>query len=125
MKEIPQISDAEWRVMKVFWASQTPLPSSAIIEALEVTTDWKPKTIHTLISRLVKKKALSVNTGSKTYLYFPEVTESDYKQAETKSFLQRVYNGSFKLMAVNFLKEARLSPEELEELEQILRQKRD
>lgn len=125
MKEIPQISDAEWQVMKVLWAAQEPLPSSAIIVALEANTQWKPKTIHTLISRLVKKNALGVKTDNKAYLYFPIVTESECKLEETKSFLQRVYDGSFNLMVANFVKEAKLSPEEIKELEQILHNKKN
>ncbi len=124
MKEIPQISDAEWQVMKVLWAAQAPLPSSAIIKALEANTQWKPKTIHTLISRLVKKKALGVKADN-TYHYYPIVTESECKLEETKSFLQRVYDGSFNLMVANFVKEAKLSPEEIKELEQILQNKKD
>ncbi len=55
MKELPKISEAELEVMKVLW-SRSPQTANEVIEALEVTMDWKPKTIRTLINRLVQKK---------------------------------------------------------------------
>ncbi|MBJ6923123.1 BlaI/MecI/CopY family transcriptional regulator, partial [Vibrio cholerae] len=56
MKELPKISEAELEVMKVLW-SRSPQTANEVIEALEVTMDWKPKTIRTLINRLVQKEA--------------------------------------------------------------------
>ncbi|MEH7060984.1 BlaI/MecI/CopY family transcriptional regulator, partial [Bacillus wiedmannii] len=52
MKELPKISEAELEVMKVLW-SKSPQTANEVIEALEVKMDWKPKTIRTLINRLV------------------------------------------------------------------------
>src|SRR5665648_1285419 len=70
MQNIPQISDAEWRVMKVLW-NESPLGSSDVIHELKGTTDWKPKTIKTLLSRLVIKNAVSYDVGSRGYSYYP------------------------------------------------------
>jgi BlaI family penicillinase repressor len=58
MKNIPQISEAEWEVMKILWV-KSPISSSEVVEMLEGKSSWKAKTIKTLISRLVQKKALS------------------------------------------------------------------
>nr|WP_205842238.1 BlaI/MecI/CopY family transcriptional regulator [Natranaerobius trueperi] len=54
VKKINKISDSEWEVIEILWDNY-PIHSSAIIERLQPQTDWKPKTVHTLISRLVKK----------------------------------------------------------------------
>ncbi|HBN83700.1 MAG TPA: CopY/TcrY family copper transport repressor, partial [Clostridiales bacterium] len=51
-KEIGKISDSEWHVMSVLW-DESPLTSTSIIEAIKPHMKWSPKTIHTLISRLV------------------------------------------------------------------------
>lgn len=119
MKDIPKISDAEWQVMKVLWAN-SPLPASVIVDNLEPQTQWKPKTIQTLIGRLVKKRAVGFTQENRTYLYYPLIEESECIKEETQSFLERVYNGSFNLMVANFLKEQKLSREDIEELKQIL-----
>ncbi|MCT8978432.1 BlaI/MecI/CopY family transcriptional regulator [Clostridium sp. CX1] len=119
MKELPKISDAEWQVMKVVW-KKTPITSSEIIDGLKQDSLWSSKTIHTLISRLVKKEALGVEKNSSHYLYYPLVSEEECKREETKSFLQKVYDGSINLLISNFIKEEKLTEEEIEELQSIL-----
>ncbi|CAM3828575.1 BlaI/MecI/CopY family transcriptional regulator [Marinicrinis lubricantis] len=122
MVDIPRISDAEWEVMKVIW-SKSPLTANEVIDALEGNTDWKPKTIRTLINRLVEKKALGVNQKGKFYSYYPLVAEEECLRAETQSFLKRLYGGAMKPFLVNFLREEKLSPEDIEELKSILNEK--
>ena len=120
MKVIPQISDAELEVMKILWELQDAT-STQIVERLLVTSEWKPKTIHTLISRLVAKDALiAIKIDGKSYLYSVNVNERDYKSYASKSFLQRLYNGSLNLMLASFVKEQKLSREEIDELKKLL-----
>ncbi|NOU87680.1 penicillinase repressor BlaI [Paenibacillus sp. LMG 31460] len=119
MKSVPQISDAEWEVMKVLWA-KTPCTANEVIEALEVRTDWKPKTVRTLLNRLAQKQAISYSQENRVYAYFPLVSEDECVKSETQSFLKRIYGGAFKPLLVNFLKEEQLSAEDIKELKNIL-----
>lgn len=119
MNEMPKISDAEWEVMEVLW-EKNPLTASEIIEELKHYTSWNPKTIHTLISRLVNKNAVEVNKCEPYYLYSPVIREDECRRMETNSFLKKVYNGSFKVMLSHFLEQENLSAKELEELKRIL-----
>lgn len=120
MQEIPRISEAEWAVMKVFWSRPTPTPANEVVRALADITDWKPKTVKTLINRLVKKNALGYQEDGRIYYYYPLVNEEECIKAESRSFLRRVYGGALKPMLVNFLREEELSREEIEELKRIL-----
>ena len=54
MKKLPQISEAEYEVMKVIW-KYAPINTNEITDKLLQCTDWSPKTIHTLIKRLAGK----------------------------------------------------------------------
>lgn len=54
MKKLPQISEAEYEVMKVIW-KYAPINTNEITDKLLQCTDWSPKTIHTLIKRLAEK----------------------------------------------------------------------
>lgn len=119
MKKIPKISEAEWEVMKVVWAN-SPCTSNQIIDILAQSTDWNPKTIKTLINRLVNKDVLGFNEDGRRYLYFSLVQESDCIKAENESFLSKVYNGALKSMLVNFIKESDLSKDDIEDLKRIL-----
>ncbi|MHC1682255.1 MAG: BlaI/MecI/CopY family transcriptional regulator [Clostridiaceae bacterium] len=119
MKEIPKISESEWEVMKIIWTN-SPCTSNEIIKALEDNTDWKPKTIKTLISRLVIKNALDFKEDGRKYLYFPLVSEEECVKAENQTFLSKVYNGALKTMLVNFIKESDLTKDDIEDLKRIL-----
>ena len=70
MKELPQISEAEFEVMKVIW-KHAPINTNEITDKLTQTTKWSPKTIQTLIKRLVTKGALSYEKQSRVFVYTP------------------------------------------------------
>lgn len=123
MSEIPKISDSEWEVMKVLW-KKSPLTSSEIIEILKGYISWNPKTIHTLISRLVNKNAIEVKKDEPYYLYSPKISEEECRKVETKSFIKKVYDGSIHLLISNFIKDEKLSEQEIEELKHILDEKK-
>ncbi len=122
MKHIPRISDSEWRVMKVLW-ERSPQSAGEVIAALANETDWKPKTIKTLLNRLVEKKALGFEQQGRAYLYHPLVPEKDCVKAENRSFLQRVHGGALLPMLAAFLDEQELSKQEIDELKRILHKK--
>ena len=54
MSKLPQISEAEFEVMKVIW-KYAPISTNEVTEKLTQTTDWSPKTIQTMLKRLVTK----------------------------------------------------------------------
>jgi BlaI family penicillinase repressor len=123
LKETPHISDAEWEVMKICWLKTVPCTANEIVKALEQSTDWKPNTIKTLIGRLVKKGALAFKEEGRVYLYNPLVTEEECIKAESKSFLTRVFGGALKPMLVTFLREEKLSAEDIAELKRLLEER--
>lgn len=58
MSDLPQISEAEYEVMKIVW-KHAPINTNEITEKLLQSTSWSPKTIQTLIKRLVTKGVLT------------------------------------------------------------------
>ncbi|BAD62809.1 penicillinase repressor BlaI [Shouchella clausii] len=121
--QTPSISEAEWEVMKVLW-KKGPQTANQVISAIQEQTDWKPKTIRTLLDRLTKKKVVGVDKEQKIYVFFPLYSEEECKHAEAQSFVKRVYGGTVKPLLVQFLEEESLTKEELDELYAILEQKR-
>ncbi|MBB6623548.1 BlaI/MecI/CopY family transcriptional regulator [Clostridium gasigenes] len=116
---LPKISDAEWEVMKIIWSS-SKITSSEIINELNDKSKWTSSTIKSLINRLLNKKAISFEKKSKEYFYYSLVSEKECIKEESESFVNRVFNGSFNSMFVNFVKSESLSEEDIEELRQIL-----
>jgi BlaI family penicillinase repressor len=122
MKKVPRISEAEWQVMELLW-HQSPLGTSSIVEALTRTTNWKRETIRTLINRLVQKKALSFEQKGRKYFFYPIVDEADCVRAEAKSFLRRFSDRAVEPILLTFVEQARLSPEQIKRLRQLLQDK--
>jgi len=122
-KRIPNIAESEWRVMQVLWSngSQT---ANDVVNALSGEVKWKPRTIKTLISRLVKKGAVKVTEEGYRYRYSAAVDESECVRSETKSFVRRVYQGAMKPALAAFIEDADLSDKEIEDIQKILNQKR-
>ena len=72
MTDLPQISEAEFEVMKIVW-KYAPINTNEITERLLKTTAWSPKTIQTLIKRLVTKGALTYEKQGRVFVYTPLV----------------------------------------------------
>jgi BlaI family penicillinase repressor len=117
------ISDSEWKIMKVLW-KRTPRSGSEIVEELEAATGWNPKTIHTLIRRLVTKGAIIAKKENTYYSYHAAITEDECVREETKTFLEKCFNGSPNMLLSNFIKDEKLSEKEIEELQALLNSKK-
>lgn len=119
MKDKQKISEAEYEVMKVIWEN-FPISTNEIIEKFENKSEWSPKTIQTLISRLVKKGIITYKKQSRVYIYTPLISENEYINQESKSFLDKFYDGTINSMVLNFIEEDALSDEDIDELKKIL-----
>ena len=122
MSKVPKISESEWLVMKVIW-DENPITSNRVVEVLSQTTPWNPKTIKTLLSRLVKKGAVGHENEGRSYLYYPLVEEEILVKAESQSFLKRVFRGALKPMIATMVESEDLSEEDIEELKSLLNNK--
>ncbi len=122
-KELPKIADSEWRVMQVLW-ERGPQTANDVVNALSNDVRWKPRTIKTLIGRLVKKGAVKVTDEGYRYRYSAAVDESACVRSETKTFVRRVYKGAMTPALAAFLEDAKLTVEDIDELQEILDQKK-
>jgi BlaI family transcriptional regulator, penicillinase repressor len=118
-RSLPEISDAEWRVMKTLW-EKSPRTARDVVEALAAETTWKPKTIHTLLARLVKKGALKAEKETREHLFTPLVRADECQRQESHSFLERVFNGEVAPFLACFVRDNKLTKSEIEELKKIL-----
>ena len=67
MKNLPQISEAEYEVMKIVW-KHAPINTNEITEKLLQSTSWSPKTIQTLIKRHVTKGVHTYEKQSRDFV---------------------------------------------------------
>lgn len=119
MSALPQISEAEYEVMKIVW-KYAPINTNEITEKLLATSSWSAKTIQTLIKRLVNKGVLTYEKNSRVFVYTPLVKESEYISQESNSFLNRYYDGDITAMLSAYIQNDKLSKTEIETLRALL-----
>jgi BlaI family transcriptional regulator, penicillinase repressor len=125
MPNVPQISDAEWEVMKVVWERQ-PVSAAEVVERLGRERRWSPRTIRTMLNRLLAKRAIDYRPEGKRYLYRSRISRDACVRQESRSFLSRVFDGAAAPAVMHLLTHCdveefrKLSPDELQHLRHLL-----
>ncbi len=122
MANTPSISAAEWTIMQVLWR-EAPLSAIEVVEALEGLSDWHPKTVRTLLGRLVVKGALFREKRGGALRFSPLVTEEECVRDESRTFLERCFSGLAQPMLAHFIEHEELSPQDIAALRAILDRK--
>ena len=120
MKTVPRISETEWEIMRVIWATHPITAAEIIAKLMEEDATWHPKTARTLLALLVRKKVLDCERKGRAYVYAPRVSERECVGMASESFLDRVFGGSLVPMLAHFVEERRLTRKDLEELRELL-----
>lgn len=121
-KTLPEISDAEFKVVDVLWANNKSMSAVEIIEELKESQSWNPKTIKTMLFRLVKKGILDYQEIRREYFYSPKFKKYDYLDKESTSFLKKIFDGATSPMLVHFLSKSKLSKSEILEIKELIHQ---
>lgn len=119
MEKQINLSDSEWKLMNRLW-TQNPMTIMGLTAALRPDTGWSKNTVITMLSRLEAKGAVRCEQGERAKQYFPAIARRDAAQAETESFLGKVYGGSLGLMMSAMVESRGLSEADIAELSAIL-----
>ena len=122
MDKLPQISEAEYEIMKILW-EEYPLSTNEICERVQQTHSWNQKTIHTLLSRLNNKQVISYEKRGRMYYYFPVISQNKYLEQENHHFLDRFYNGKAAPMLSALLSNEKISDSDLKEMYDMIQSK--
>ena len=114
MKNEINISESEWTVMEYLW--NKPMVTITEIRKALSSTGWSDSTIKTLVRRLVSKNAVAINDEAATFRYYPLISQQECRLKETKSFINRVYDGSVSMLVTNLAADSNLTDKETQEL---------
>ena len=105
--------------MRALW-KRSPQTTNEIVAEVQPQSSWKPKTIHTLLNRLVAKGALRFEKKGREYMFYPRVTAEDCEHEAMRSFLGRFFGGEIGPFLARFVEREKLTPREIARLKQIL-----
>lgn len=115
-RKVDKISESEAEIMRVVWEHEGPVTYSHIRTVLTGQKGWESPTVNTLVNRLVKKGVLA-QEKKEVYHYTALISEREYTQAKTRSFVQKVYGGNVKGLMSALISYGNVTQEDLEELQ--------
>ncbi len=120
MQEI-HLTNSEWYVLDCLW-ERSPQTVMELVAALHSRLGWAKSTTITTLRRMEDKGLVLCQTQGRTKHYAPAVQRDRAVRGETRSFLNKVYQGSVGLMVSALAQDKALSKAEIDELYEILRE---
>ncbi len=119
MEKPASLSLSEWQVMECLWAR--PHTLMELVDALGKTVGWSKSTVATMVRRMEEKGIIRYEEQGRTKIFSPAISREDVTARETKSLLQRAYNGSVGLLVSAMAQSHSLTKEDIDELYAILK----
>lgn len=110
-----KISDAELEVMRILWREGQAVSFSDIRIELRDKMGWEKSTIATLLKRLEKKGAVSVQEKEVHY-YIPNIAKEDYVMVRKRTLIDKLYDGSTKNFVAALCQSGELTEADIDEL---------
>ncbi len=119
MEKRSVLTQSEWLLMEQLW--QSPHTLMELVELMCDSVGWSKSTVATMVRRMEEKGVISYEEHGRTKVFSPAVTRETVSIQETKSLLQRAYNGSLGLLVSTMAQRNGLTKADIDELYDILR----
>lgn len=118
------LADTEWSIMQIIWDSN-PITFREICDVIAETKGWSKHSVASYLKRMEKKGAIMSEPSTSVKKYYPIIDRKSAISRETKSILDRVFNGNPLLMVQTMAEEQGLSDETIEQLTELLKMDRN
>ena len=115
-----RISDAELQLLQLLW-EESPLAASDIASRVPPDREWTLTTVKTLLGRLVAKGAVSAEPQGRRFLYRPAIAREKVAARQADRLVDRLFGGRVSPLVAQLAERRAIDPEDLAELEQIIR----
>lgn len=120
MADSIRITDAELEVMAVLW-SDAPLTAADVAARAPARRGWSLTTVKTMLSRLVEKGALASDRQGRRFLYRPLIERDPLAGAQAGRLVDKLFGGRISPLVAHLAEGRDFDPEDLEELEKLVR----
>ena len=121
MGEDIRLHEGELNIMELLWSNKV-LAAKDIAKIIKEYIGWEKNTTYTVINRLIAKGA--IDREEPGFFCRATITKKEIQQIETDALLDKVFNGSLGNFFTEYLKNQKLKPAEIMELEKILLEQR-
>ncbi|MEN1761054.1 BlaI/MecI/CopY family transcriptional regulator [Anoxynatronum sibiricum] len=110
---------SEWYIMEKLWEI-APRTYVQLCHELKENPGWSRSTVQTMLERMTEKGVLRYEVVGRAKHYYPNIARDDVAMAETRSLLERAFEGSASLMMSTLVRKKQLTKKEIDELHAIL-----
>lgn len=115
MKKTDELSGAEFEVIQILWKNNRAMKVQEVCDELP-SNKWEYRTVATLLLRMKEKGAVNCHKENNVNYYTAVLDKDNYVKSQTKNFVQKLYNGSVKDLAVSLFKSETMSQEDIDEI---------
>lgn len=119
-----QLTDAESKIIELLW-QERPLTMTQITHRLKDVTGWTKHTVISILKRMLQKGTIHMEDVKPAKLYYPLIEKAEVVEAETQTFLDKIYDGKPVLLMSAMVDSGKLNEEEIDELLEMLRQAKE
>lgn len=121
-----KMNNSEYKIMDILWdrspPRQPPLTAKEITQEAQRRYGWNKNTTYTVLNGLVKKEM--VLREEPNFHCTAKISRAQAQKQETHTLIDKLFKGSVKLFFSSFLEEETLTPQEIQELEEIIQKKK-
>lgn len=114
-------SPAEWEILE-FVTQSHPVTAREVADHFAETRDWARTTVLTMLERLRGKGYIVRDETGSVHRFSPSAPTPDLMSSVVRDFVQVALGGSVSPFVAYLGKEAKLTPEQVEELKRIVEQ---
>jgi len=118
-----ELTEGEWAIIRAVWDHE-PCAAPTVQEALQGRKGWTYSTVKTMMDRMVVKGLLKTERIRNLILYRSATTRKQAQSGEIMRAAKRAFDGALTPMMQFLLDTSELSPEQLNELEALIKKKR-
>jgi predicted transcriptional regulator len=111
------MTDGELRLMRVLW-EHGEASVGAVVEALKTAPKPAYNTVLTLLRIMEKKGYVTHRKDGRAFIFLPAIGRADASRSALRTLVNRFFDGSPRLLMLNLLEDAELSPEALRQLKE-------
>lgn len=121
MQQLPELTKAEWLIMKCCWKKGKCTARDVYEEVLKQKA-WRYQTVKTMLDRLEQKGYLKMSKVGPICLFEPGVSQTRVMGKALDTFARTVMDGAFAPIFAHLAKGGKLSQEDIESLKRLVEQ---
>lgn len=114
-----KIAAAESQILESLWR-KSPLTFDELVAEVGPANGWAAGTVRTLVTRLLRKKAIAGAKTDDAYVYRPLIARSSYVRSESQGLLDRLFDGEVTPLVAALAEHRALIPADLAKLEALI-----